>query len=128
MIAIGQLSQMLQKIAIILSVVILLGHWGVSQIGDVGNELGRQVAQEMFPTGAPQARVVSTSVNVMTEAVQMVGSVLPDISKFAATEDLERGVSIPRQRLGSAAAVALGFGFPLMVLAYVILRNKEVAP
>ena len=115
-------------IAIILSVVILLGHWGVSQIGDVGNELGRQVAQEMFPTGAPQARVVSTSVNVMTVGVQMVGSVLPDISKFAATEDLERGVSIPRQRLGSAAAVALGFGFPLMVLAYVILRNKEVAP
>ncbi len=115
-------------IAIILSVVILLGHWGVQQIGDVGNELGRQVAQEMFPTGAPQARVVSTSVNAMTEAVRMVGSVLPDISRFAATEDLERGISIPAGRLGSAAGVAFGFGVPLMVLAYVILRNKEVAP
>ena len=82
----------------------------------------------MFPTGAPQARVVSTSVNVMTDVVQVVGSFLPDISRFAATEDLERGVSIPPQRLGSAAAVAFGFGLPLMVLAYIILRNKEVAP
>ncbi len=115
-------------IAVILSVVILLGHWGVQQIGDVGNELGRQVAQEMFPTGAPQARVISTSVNAMTEAVRVVGSFLPDISRFSATDDLVNGVSIPALRVGDAARVAFGFGLPLMVLAYVILRNKEVAP
>ena len=53
---------------------------------------------------------------------------LPDISQFSAIEDIERGVTISPQRLLDPLKVLLAFGLPLTVLAYVILRRKEVAP
>ena len=53
---------------------------------------------------------------------------LPDISRFPVTEDIERGISMPPEKLAGAAWVLLGYGLPITVLAYVILRNKEVAP
>lgn len=115
-------------IAIVLSVVILLGHWGVQQVGDPGSSLGNQVANDLFPRGAAQARVVSSTVNALNSFMQTIGSVLPDISRFSATEELERGVSVPASRLTDAGKVAFGFGIPLMVLAYIFLKNKEVAP
>lgn len=115
-------------IAIVLSVVLLLGHWGVQQVGDAGSSLGNQVANDLFPRGAAQARVVSSTVNALNSFMQTVGSVLPDISRFSATEELERGVSVPFSRLADAGKVAFGFGIPLMVLAYIFLKNKEVAP
>jgi hypothetical protein len=54
--------------------------------------------------------------------------VLPDISKFAAVEDIERGVTISMDRIRDPLLVLLTFGLPLLVISYVILRNKEVAP
>ena len=35
---------------------------------------------------------------------------------------------MPAAKIGSAAAVLFGYGIPVTVLAYVFLRNKEVAP
>ena len=37
-------------------------------------------------------------------------------------------MAIPAGKLRDAAAVTLGFGLPLVLLAYVFLKNKEVAP
>lgn len=117
-------------IAIVLTIVILLGNWGVQQIGETGSEFGNQVAQQMFGNDghAAQYRVVSESVNALNKSLQIVAKVLPDISQFAAGDELERGVSVPWQRLWDAVVVAFGFGVPLTVLAYVFLKNKEVAP
>jgi hypothetical protein len=72
--------------------------------------------------------VVSQSVNALSTALKAFATVLPDISQYSATEDIERGITIPAVRLRDAATVTFGFGIPLVVLAYVLLRNKEVAP
>jgi ABC-type transport system involved in multi-copper enzyme maturation permease subunit len=119
-------------IAVVLTLVILLGHWGVEQISDsLGSEMGSQVATDLFGAGAGQAakaKVVSSGVNALSAGLKAFANVLPDISRYAATEDIERGVTIPAVKLREAAAVTFGFGIPLVVLAYVLLRNKEVAP
>lgn len=119
-------------IAIVLTLVILLGHWGVGQISDsLGSEMGNQVANDLFGASAgtaARAKVVSQSVNALSSALKAFATVLPDISQYSATEDIERGITIPYSKLGDAAVVTFGFGIPLVVLAYVLLRNKEVAP
>jgi hypothetical protein len=118
-------------IAVVLTLVILLGHWGVEQISDsLGSEMGNQVATDLFgrDANAARAKVVSSSVNALSTGLKAFAGVLPDISRYAATEDIERGITIPAIKLREAAAVTFGFGIPLVVLAYVLLRNKEVAP
>ncbi len=119
-------------IAVVLTLVILLGHWGVEQISDsLGSEIGNQVATDLFGANAgaaARAKVVSQSVNALSTALKAFATVLPDISQYSATEDIERGITIPAVRLRDAATVTFGFGIPLVVLAYVLLRNKEVAP
>ena len=37
-------------------------------------------------------------------------------------------MSIPAATVGDAAKVLLGYGIPMTLLAYLILRKKEVAP
>jgi len=74
------------------------------------------------------ARIVRTSVGALTGALNFVSAFLPDLSKFAATEHIERGVSIPASTLRDAAWVLVGYGVPVILLAYLILRKKEVAP
>jgi hypothetical protein len=41
---------------------------------------------------------------------------------------VERGVSIPPAEVYAALVVMVAFGIPLTLAAYVVLRNKEVAP
>jgi len=119
-------------IAVVLTLVILLGHWGVNQISDsLGSEMGNQVATDLFGAGSGQAakaKVVSSGVNALATALKAFATILPDIGQYPATEDIERGITIPAAKLQSAAMVTFGFGIPLVVLAYVLLRNKEVAP
>jgi hypothetical protein len=57
-----------------------------------------------------------------------LAAVLPDISQYPATEDIERGVSIPWFKLRGSLSESLAFGIPLLLLGYVVLKNKEVAP
>jgi hypothetical protein len=118
-------------IAIVLTVVILMGHWAVLQLGeDAGPGVGRRIAEEMFgpSSGASRQKVVSELVDALTRVLRGVSNVLPDISKFAAVEDIERGVTISMDRIRDPLLVLLTFGLPLLVISYVILRNKEVAP
>lgn len=116
-------------IAIVLTVVLLLGHWGVQELGDATNSgIGNQVATDLGFSNPAQAKVVSTTVESLTKMLNVVSTVLPDISKFQATEDLERGISLSQEQIIEAVAVLFGFGIPLLTLAYVFLKNKEVAP
>jgi hypothetical protein len=115
-------------IAVVLTTVILLGHYGVQRLGEEGPGLGTRVASELGFQDAARARVVSESVEAINRAMHLFGAILPDIARFSATEDVERGISIPAVRLVDSFRVAFGFGIPMMVLGYVFLRNKEVAP
>jgi hypothetical protein len=116
-------------IAVVLCIVILLGKWGVDQLGDATKPgIGAQVATDFGFRDPRQAKVVSESVETLTKFLNVLSAVLPDISQFPATEDIERGVSIPKDKLMESAKEALAFGIPLLLLGYVVLKNKEVAP
>lgn len=117
-------------IAILLTATILIGHWSAKQLLDAttSGTVGRQVV-EMFPGGNPGAmRAISESVDALVRTLDRLAAVLPDISQFAAIRDIENGVAIAPATLAGAARVAFGFGVPLLVLAYLLLKNKEVAP
>ena len=60
--------------------------------------------------------------------LDLMSRVLPDTSRFDAIEDIEQGISISLDTLLGAASVLAGFGISAIVLAYVILLGKEVAP
>jgi hypothetical protein len=64
----------------------------------------------------------------MSRVVSAVGAVLPDIQQFSAIEDIERGTTISARTLEAPLVVLAMFGMPTLVLSYVVLRNKEVAP
>jgi ABC-type transport system involved in multi-copper enzyme maturation permease subunit len=117
-------------IAIILTLVILLGHWGVEQLGDALNPgVGRSVATDLgFGRDAAQSQVISTSVDSLAKMLTAVSNVLPDLSKFPVMDDITRGVSIPLRHLMESLTVLLYYGLPMLVLSFVILKNKEVAP
>jgi len=111
----------------VLTLVILFGRWGVEQIGDVG---GGNIGAQM--TGQTQdaiaARFERESINALTKALTIISAFLPEISRFEATADIERGISVPAARFGNAGLVLLGYGVPMVCLAYLILKRKEVAP
>jgi len=117
-------------IAIVLTLVILLGHWGVEQLGDALNPgVGRSVATDLgFGRDAAQSTVISTSVDSLAKMLTAVSTVLPDLSKFPVMDDITRGVSIPPRNVLESLAVLLYYGLPMLVLSFIILKNKEVAP
>jgi hypothetical protein len=116
-------------IAIVLTVLILLGRWGVDQLGDsLAPGIGNMVAQDFGFRRPEVAKTVSTTVEALSHLLNAVSAVLPDISRFSALEDIERGVAVPLVRIKESLAVLALFGLPMLVLAYVFLRNKEVAP
>lgn len=117
-------------IAIVLTLVILLGHWGVEQLGDALNPgVGRSVATDLgFGRDAAQSQVISTSVDSLAKMLTAISTVLPDLSKFPVMDDITRGVSIPPRNLLESLAVLLYYALPMLVVSFIILKNKEVAP
>jgi ABC-type transport system involved in multi-copper enzyme maturation permease subunit len=117
-------------IAIMLTLFILLGHWGVEQLGDALNPgIGRSVATDLgFGRNAAQSQVISTSVDSLAHMLSTISSVLPDPSSFPVMDDITRGVSIPPRHLLESIGVLLYYALPMLVLGFIILKNKEVAP
>ena len=116
-------------IAVVLTLVMLLGRWGVNQLGDAATAgIGRQIATDFQMTNITETQVFAGTVEDLNKALKAVATVLPDIEQFAATDNIDRGLSIPVQTLIEGAKVLLLFGVPLTVLAYIFLKNKEVAP
>jgi len=114
-------------IAVVLTVLIILGNWMVSNL-DLGTGLGAQIANEFFQNDSKIATTVNQSVESLSKLLQFVAGFLPDITPFGVTEQIERGVTIsPAQFVAPVIVLAL-FGLPLITAAYVFLRNKEVAP
>jgi len=116
-------------IAIVLTMVLLLGHWGADQLAESsGPGLGRQIVNDFKFTDAPVAKVVSSSVDALAGGMRYFAKVLPDTSRFEAIEDIEQGVSVPAFRLIDALEILAAFALPATVIAYVILKFREVAP
>jgi hypothetical protein len=118
-------------IAFVLTIVILLGRWAVETLGDaLGPGAGTAFANTLFRSGSDfaKAKVVSQTVDALSKALVNLGNLLPDITVFGSNDLVERGVTIPLVQLADAGQMLLLFGLPLVVLAYVFLRNKEVAP
>ena len=116
-------------IAVVLTLLILLGHWGVEQLGDALNPgVGRSIATDFGFRSDTQTTVVSSSVDALAKLLRGLSTVLPDVSRFPVIEDISRGVSIPPRSLLDSLAVLACYGLPLLVLSFVILKNKEVAP
>lgn len=117
-------------IAIVLTLVILLGHWGVEQLGDALNPgVGRSVATDLgFGRDAAQSQVISTSVDTLAKMLTVISTALPDLSKFPVMDDITRGVSIPPRNVLESLGVLLYYALPMLVVSFIILKNKEVAP
>jgi ABC-type transport system involved in multi-copper enzyme maturation permease subunit len=117
-------------IAVVLTAVILLLHWGANQIGESNTSgLGAQVTKDLFPTMGPaKGKVISSAVDNLSHMLNTVSKIMPDISQFSATEDIERGIMITSGILLESLKVIAAFAIPLTMLAYVFLKRKEVAP
>jgi ABC-type transport system involved in multi-copper enzyme maturation permease subunit len=116
-------------IAVVLTMVILIGHWGAVQIGDSNAPgLGAQMAKDLGLQDPAKMKVFGSAVDSLSKLLNTISKWLPDISQFAATEDIERGMSLAPHVLKESIKVILMFGVPLTVWAYVFLKRKEVAP
>ena len=117
-------------IAVVLTLLILLGHWGVMQLSDVMTPgVGRQIVNDLFTGAAPPvAETINRSLEALTSMLRGMSLILPDISRFAAMEDMEQGVAISTLRLLESLGVLVVFGLPVLAISYVFFRNKEVAP
>lgn len=116
-------------IAVVLTAVILMLHWGSTQLADTNTPgIGASVARDMGLRDPSTMKVVSEGVERLSKLLHLVSQVTPDIGQFAATEDIERGVMVAPRVLGESLKVLIAFGVPLTVLAYVFLKRKEVAP
>jgi hypothetical protein len=117
-------------IAVVLTTVILLGHWVVLTVGEPNSvALGRAIVRDMFPdANGGGSQVIDTSIEHLTTWVNALADVLPDVSHFDATGELERGQIVGLSTIGAGAIVLAKFGVPLAVMAYVLMKKKEVAP
>lgn len=117
-------------IAVVLTVLLLLGRWGVDQLGEsLDPGASRNVASSLFRLdGATQTQVVTGSMEGLATALRTIAPALPDVGRFPVLEDVDRGVSIPAAKVLRALQELLVYGVPLVLLTYLILRNKEVAP
>ena len=118
-------------IAIVLTLIVLLGHWTVMSLSDaLAPGAGRTTASDFFDPAANPAKqkVVESTLENLISVVRRVGDVLPDLGAFGAGDSLQQGEAVPPALLLRALEVLVGFGLPLVIFAYVFLRNKEVAP
>lgn len=117
-------------IAVILTVLLLMGRWGVNQLGESLNPgASRGITQDLFRTkDATKTQAVTDSLEALSTVLRTVAPVLPDVDRFPVMEDLNRGVSIPAWTVLRALLELVVYGVPLVLLTYVVLRNKEVAP
>lgn len=116
-------------IAIVLTLLLLLGHWGVEQLGDTLTPgVGRNVASDLGMQDPTQLTLFSSSVDALAKILTTVAAFLPDLSKFPVMENITRGVAIPPSAIAQSLGVLVCYGLPLMVISYIILKNKEVAP
>ena len=117
-------------VAVTMVVVMLGGRWVAQQLGGALGGAGRQTAEAVFGSeGDVNAKeAVRVGVDTLNDVFSGVTQFLPNVDVYGVGGTLEDGLILPPAAVGNAALVTLGFVLPLTALAYVVLRNKEVAP
>ena len=117
-------------IALVLVIIVLSGRWVSDSLGVGEDGFGRNFAQQILTDegNAAAFQTVETGVNTVGQAIALLTSVLPDAGEFDATAELRQSTTVPWMTLGKSTGILLLYGLPLVTLAYVLLRNKEVAP
>jgi len=116
-------------IAIVFTLMILLGHWGIVELGDALRPgLGRSITQEFKVEDISAQYTLNSFIETLAWVLRSSSNLLPDVSQFPVTDYIESGISIPIAAIGGALGVLCCYGVPMLVLGYVILRKKEVAP
>lgn len=115
-------------IAIVTTLMIVTGRWMVNQASEsLQPGIGSQIA-ESIGGNYKEMRVIANTFEGLAQLLKTVADFLPDVGAFGTGQQIERMVAIPISALGGGGLVLLIFGLPLLVGAYVILRNREVAP
>lgn len=114
-------------IAVVLTLLILLGRWAVTQIGESSPQ---QIFTEFFGsnTGAVGAKLFTETYRGLSSALGAVARILPDMTRFSVTEDIARGQNMTFRVLLDGLGVLGAFAIPLLVLGYMFFKRKEVAP
>ena len=117
-------------IAVTMTVVMLGGRWVAEQLGGALSGAGRQTAEAVFGSGGDVSakEAVRVGVDTLNDAFAAVTQFLPNVDVYGVGGALEQGLVLPPAAVGHALLVTLAFALPLTALAYVVLRNKEVAP
>jgi len=115
-------------IAVVLTLVILLGRWCVTQVGEPATP--NQMATDLLGQNANVVgkELFTRTVGGLNWFLNTVAHVLPETERFRVTEDIERGVNIPLRSVLEALGVLGGYGAVVLVLGFLRLRFKEVAP
>ena len=100
------------------------------QLGEMATPgVGRQVVNDLFAGAAPAVtETLTRSMESLTSLTRNMAAFLPDISRFAAMDDLSLGSEMPWGRLAAPLIILVLFGLQIVALSYVFFRNKEVAP
>jgi ABC-type transport system involved in multi-copper enzyme maturation permease subunit len=115
-------------IAIVLSFLVLNLRWMVTQLADSLSGVGSSFVTQIGIQDASGAKTVQVTADAMSWLLRTIAHYLPAIDAFAVGNFVERGLTVPMRDVGLAGLVLAAFGLPLISLAYVILRKKEVAP
>ena len=117
-------------IAIVLTLLIMTGRWCLLELGDMAKPgIGGITVTEFFRGASPEvSAAVSKSVDGLARLIQVVAPLLPDLSQFSAMEEMNRGAAVSMAALLGALRVTLFHGIPMLVMGWIFLRYKEVAP
>ncbi|HSI32277.1 MAG TPA: ABC transporter permease [Tepidisphaeraceae bacterium] len=115
-------------IAVVMTLVILLGRWCVTQVGQPATP--DQMATDLLGQNASATgkQLFAGTVTGLNAGLKAIAHVLPETERFRVTEDIDRGVNIPARTLFEALGVLGGYAVPVLLLGYLRLRHKEVAP
>ena len=87
------------------------------------------MASDLFKGATPvQAHAISETVEGLNGILNHLSKFLPDITQFASSEHIEAGIAVPRSVIKSSLYVSILFGIPMLLLSYIFLKYKEVAP
>ena len=115
-------------IAVVLALVLLLGHWGVSELGDALNPgVGRMVTtdfQVRDPTGSKRRKHVGRGAGKNAEDRIGRPPGRQQVSGYPKTSNAALTSRSRRSAVLSSAAVI--YGLTLIIAAYIILKYKEV--
>jgi hypothetical protein len=117
-------------IAIVLALLIVSGRWCVNELSDItAPGGGRQFQSQFLPNaGAALSRAVSSSVDALARLLDLSTVVLPDIANYTPLAELGRGAAVSSHSLTAAFNTTWMFGIPALVLGWIRLKYKEVAP